>query len=193
MSARHLWRDHTHPTLSGNPETGPAETDPTGAIAGEPGAKLDAGKNRLSLVIHGFARALLAVGEVATEGARKYCDDGWRAVPDGLRRYTDAQLRHHLAAAAGEATDPGTGLLHLAHEAWNCLARLELVLANQDRLAPLAATTPVVVAPRSRRDEAWELLAQGPQAPDLQFGTSSYREWVAAVLEYGRGERELPE
>jgi len=45
------------------------EKDPTGKQAGEPGAKLDAGKNRLGLMIGGFPRALEAVGQVTTFGA----------------------------------------------------------------------------------------------------------------------------
>jgi hypothetical protein len=109
------------------------ESDPTGKKAGDPGAKLDAGKNRLGLVLGGFARALQEVGKVGTYGAAKYSPNGWMEVPDGVARYTDAQLRHHLEFAAGRLTDGDTGLLHLAHEAWNALARLELVLRQRER------------------------------------------------------------
>lgn len=104
------------------------ETDPNGKDSHEAGAKLDAGKNRLSLVLFGFARALQAVGEVGTMGAQKYTDNGWMSVPDGQKRYADAKLRHMLKEAAGEERDTDTQLLHAAHEAWNCLARLELML-----------------------------------------------------------------
>ena len=64
------------------------ESDPTGKRPNEPGAKLDAGKNRLGLVLLGFSRALLECGKVGTYGAGKYTDNGWMAVPDGERRYT---------------------------------------------------------------------------------------------------------
>jgi hypothetical protein len=104
------------------------EADPLGRNAHEPGAKLDAGKNQLGLVRGDFARALQAVGEVGTYGARKYTKHGWVSVPDGVERYTDALYRHLLKEAAGEEKDPDTALLHAAHAAWNALARLDLLL-----------------------------------------------------------------
>ena len=70
-----------------------SESDPNGIQQHEPGAKLDAGKNRLGLVFSGFALALQAVGAVGTYGANKYTDEGWKAVPDANKRYTDAMLR----------------------------------------------------------------------------------------------------
>lgn len=104
------------------------EADPNGMAPHAPGAKLDAGKDRLGLVLFGFARALQEVGKVGTYGARKYTDDGWMHVSDGERRYTDAMLRHLLREAIGEERDPETGLHHAAHAAWNALARLDLAL-----------------------------------------------------------------
>ena len=96
-----------------------------------PGAKLDAGKNRLGLVFTGFANALDEVGRVGTYGAQKYTADGWRRVPNGVERYTDAMYRHLLAEASGDVFDNGTELLHAAHTAWNALARLELLINAQ--------------------------------------------------------------
>lgn len=104
------------------------EVDPTGRNPHEPGAKLDAGKNRLGLVLGDFARALRAVGKVGSRGAQKYSAHGWIDVPNGIERYTDALYRHLLAEAAGEARDQETQLLHAAHAAWNALARLDLLL-----------------------------------------------------------------
>lgn len=95
-----------------------------------PGAKLDAGKPRLGLVLGDFARALRAVGEVGTLGAAKYSDRGWLQVPDGQARYADAALRHFFAHFAGELRDPELGTLHLANLCWNCLAVLELALRD---------------------------------------------------------------
>lgn len=106
----------------------PAELDPLGKDAHTPGAKLDAGKCRAGLVLHGFARALRAVSDVGTYGANKYTDNGWTEVPDGQARYTDAMYRHLLAEAGGELRDRDTELLHAAHAAWNALARLDLML-----------------------------------------------------------------
>lgn len=104
------------------------ELDPTGKDPHAPGAKLDAGKNRLGLVLGGFALALEQVGRVGTYGAQKYTADGWVSVPNGIERYTDAMYRHMLREAAGEAVDRDTGLLHAAHAAWNALARLDLAI-----------------------------------------------------------------
>ena len=104
------------------------EKDPSGLAAGSPGAKLDAGKNRLGLVLFGFAHALQEVGKIGTYGAKKYSDYGWMSVPNGEERYTDALLRHLLKEATGELLDPDTGLHHAAHAAWNALARLELII-----------------------------------------------------------------
>ena len=104
------------------------EADPTGTDPHTPGAKLDAGKNRLSLVFDGFAHALEEVGRVGTYGAQKYSDHGWVSVPNGVDRYTDAMYRHLLKEAMGVPFDPATDLLHAAHTAWNALARLELMV-----------------------------------------------------------------
>ena len=104
------------------------ELDQTGRGAHEPGAKLDAGKPRVGLLLGDFAQALLEVAKVGTHGASKYTDSGWVEVPGGIGRYTDAMLRHYLAEASGERIDDGSELLHAAHVAWNALARLELMI-----------------------------------------------------------------
>ncbi len=55
----------------------PAEADPDGKDPHEIGSKLDAGKPRMSLVLGGFARALMEVVKVGTDGAIKYTENGW--------------------------------------------------------------------------------------------------------------------
>ena len=109
------------------------EKDPTGKDPHEAGAKLDANKNRMGLVLLGFSRALAAVSAVGTYGANKYTDNGWMSVPNGVNRYTDALLRHILSEASGELTDKDTGLLHAAHTAWNALARLDLMIRESEK------------------------------------------------------------
>lgn len=109
-----------------------AESDPNGKDAHEPGAKLDAGKPDLSLLLQ-FADALTAVAAVGTYGAKKYTRGGWLQVPDGVNRYTAAMLRHTLA---GDAPDNDTGMHHAAHAAWNALARLQLMLRRIERETP---------------------------------------------------------
>jgi hypothetical protein len=103
------------------------ELDPTGRAPTDPGAKLDAGKVRPDLVLDGFSLALLEVAKVATYGATKYSENGWQEVPDGVKRYRAAGDRHRLYRTA-QPLDPDTHLAHLAHEAWNRLAELELAL-----------------------------------------------------------------
>lgn len=109
-----------------------SESDPNGRKPNEAGTKLDAGKNRLGLVLCGFARALQEVGAVGTYGANKYTDNGWMEVPDGERRYTDAMLRHLMREATGEKRDKDTNILHAAHCCWNALARLDLMLRKEE-------------------------------------------------------------
>ena len=113
------------------------EKDPNGLDPHAPGAKLDAGKPRPSLVLHGFADAIAEVIAVAEYGAQKYSPDGWREVRDGQARYTEAKLRHQMAAARGELIDPATGLRHAAQEAWNALAALQLQLEQEEQAKQL--------------------------------------------------------
>lgn len=96
------------------------------------GAKDDSGKNRVSLVLGGFAEAILEVCKVGTFGANKYTDNGWQSVPNGIARYEDALFRHFLAYKSGEFLDPESKLPHLAHCAWNALAVLSLNLKERN-------------------------------------------------------------
>ncbi len=73
----------------------------------------------------------MAVAEVSEFGARKYTWNGWESVPDGAARYGDAEVRHICKAVVEGERDSDSGLLHAAHEAWNSLARLELILKEK--------------------------------------------------------------
>lgn len=94
-----------------------------------PSYKADQDKLRADLVLDGFSLALTAVAEVATFGAKKYTPNGWASVPNGQQRYRGAGDRHRLARAR-ELHDSESKLPHLAHEAWNRLAELELYLQS---------------------------------------------------------------
>ena len=109
-----------------------AESDPHGIDPHAPGAKLDAGKPRIGLVLRGFSRALIEVSKIGTEGAKKYSDNGWMSVPGGIERYDDALFRHVLTQDR-TSIDPGFNLLHMAHAAWNALAELELMLREMEK------------------------------------------------------------
>lgn len=109
----------------------PLELDPYGKEPNEPGSKLDADKPLPALVLGDFANALAAVTAVGTFGAQKYTRSGWLTVPDGRQRYDEARMRHWLLRFRGEEYDKDSGLLHAAHEAWNGLAVLELLLREK--------------------------------------------------------------
>jgi hypothetical protein len=107
----------------------PQEKIESGAI------KYDAGKAPIYRgFLSYFPRAIEAVSHVSHFGATKYAWRGWENVDDGINRYTDAMVRHLITEGKGETLDPDSGLLHAAHTAWNALARLELILKEQEEL-----------------------------------------------------------
>lgn len=124
--------EHPNDLVADHIEFSAVEADPNGLHPNSPGAKLDAGKVRPSLVLGGFARALWEVSKVGTYGATKYTDNGWMEVADGDKRYDDAKMRHWLKEKMGEKCDKDTNLTHLAHEAWNSLARLDLYIRETE-------------------------------------------------------------
>jgi hypothetical protein len=101
-------------------------TQEAAVIAGA--VKYDTGKSPIYRGAIGyFPEAIAGVATVSNFGATKYAWAGWRNVPDGLNRYTDAMVRHLVAEAKGEVLDPESGLPHSWHVAWNALARAELL------------------------------------------------------------------
>jgi hypothetical protein len=111
-----------------------SESDPLGRAPNQLGAKLDAGKVPLARgLLASFPRACLEVAKVSDAGANKYTWDGWRHVPDGINRYGDALSRHIVKEHLDGPIDPDFGFLHAAHIAWNALARLELLLIEQEK------------------------------------------------------------
>lgn len=81
-------------------------------IAVPAGRKDDLGKLRMDLIPFG---PLKDVAAVLTFGAEKYSDNNWQLVPDAVKRYESAMLRHFTAYKEGEENDPESGLPHLAH------------------------------------------------------------------------------
>ncbi|MGL2349658.1 dATP/dGTP diphosphohydrolase domain-containing protein [Helicobacter pylori] len=75
--------------------------------------KDDAYKSRVDLIP---PSALLTIGHVLANGARKYGANNWRNGMDWSRLH-GAALRHLLAWFNGEDKDPESGLPHLAHAA----------------------------------------------------------------------------
>ena len=108
------------------------EKDPQGLTAKTPGAKMDAGKSPVSQgALLYFPRALLAIADVSLKGAEKYSWKGWEHVDDGFNRYTNAMGRHFLKESI-ELIDADTQCTHAACVAWNALARLEIMLREQE-------------------------------------------------------------
>lgn len=120
------------------------------------GVKYDEGKNRLGLLMKDFANALHEAGLVTTFGANKYSDGGWKSVPNAESRYEDALARHYIARLRGQVNDTESKLPHLAHEAWNALALLELELKERDKPKVTVADTPPR-DPMGGEDEVWEV------------------------------------
>lgn len=95
------------------------------------GEKWDTGKPDASLLLD-FSAALLEVAKVGTFGnqVKGYARGSWRHVDNGVTRYT-AALGRHLLHESAAGFDDESHLLHMAHTAWNALARLELELARR--------------------------------------------------------------
>lgn len=101
---------------------------------GKGAIKYDGGKSPIFRgAISYFPRAISSVAECSAFGAIKYEWGGWRSVPNGIERYSDALVRHLTYEGEGEVLDPDSGLLHAAHCAWNALARLELMLQDKEQ------------------------------------------------------------
>jgi hypothetical protein len=90
------------------------------------------GKNQMNLVDTGFPNALNALGQVMTWAAENkgYLPDDWKHIKDPKIAFIGAAARHRNARLRGVDCDEESNLLHLAHEAFNVLAHLELILTG---------------------------------------------------------------
>lgn len=99
------------------------------------------GKIAIELFDHGFPNAIMAVGEVMTWAAehKGYKPHDWKNLPNAEVAFDAAGSRHrikrHIQAGKGLTpefrTDDESNLLHLAHEAFNVLAQLELTITGK--------------------------------------------------------------
>lgn len=88
----------------------------------EPGAsRFNSGKPRMGLIP---PMALLEVAKVCTMGAEKYTEWNWA---NGFKwtHLADSMMRHYQAWITGQDHDEESGLLHLAHMAWNIMAMID--------------------------------------------------------------------
>lgn len=99
------------------------------------------GKIAIELFDHGFPNAVMAVAEVMTWAAehKGYKPHDWKNLPNAEVAFDAAASRHrikrHIQAGSKLCpefrTDEESDLLHLAHEAFNVLAQLELTLTGK--------------------------------------------------------------
>lgn len=84
--------------------------------------KFDNGKNRFDLIP---PYALWEIARIYTYGAQKYEDNNWLRSGMKWGRFFSAIMRHLWKWWGGEKLDKESGLPHLAHAAWGCLALLQ--------------------------------------------------------------------
>lgn len=102
----------------------------------EVGKKYDSSKPMAGSVIRVFPQAIMAVGAVIREGAKKYPNpNNWKLNDNIEARYFDSLIRHMCKHFSGQVKDEETGLLHLIHAAWNSLAILEKYLIDHPEVA----------------------------------------------------------
>ena len=140
----------------------PLDQDPSSLNQHQPGAKLDRGKRRIHTFLSQFPNAIDAFVAVAEYGADKYTEEGWLQVDDGIRRYSNALMRHLMA----KGYDDESHIMHAAHAAWNAMARLELMLLEK---APLR--DPMEKGDyMTKVDGEWETDRHGRSEKDFDHG-----------------------
>lgn len=97
-------------------------------------ARFNEGKVRMDLIP---PVALEEIAKVYTYGTKKYSDDNWWKAFK-WRKDTFGCIQRHLNKwLRGEQNDDESGLLHLAHAAWNCIALMEFErngIGHDDRI-----------------------------------------------------------
>jgi len=90
-------------------------------------------KNQMELVDTGFPNALLMLGEVMTWAAKNkgYLANDWKDIPNPRMSLLGAASRHRNKRMKGEGFDDESGLPHLAHECFNVMAQLELLITDK--------------------------------------------------------------
>lgn len=94
----------------------------------EEGKKFDNGKLRFDLMP---VDSLMELAGVYTYGAAKYDDRNWERGIAWSRVFA-AMMRHAWAFWSGEDNDPESGLPHMAHAAWCCMALIHYAHFNRE-------------------------------------------------------------
>ena len=94
------------------------------------GQKFDSGKLEMAEFFSQFPNALEGLCTVAQYGKIKYSEGNgnvnFKEVPDAIKRYKDAMVRHMMAYLKGENIDKESLCPHLFHLLWNVGAIIEL-------------------------------------------------------------------
>lgn len=99
------------------------------------------GKVQMDLFDSGFPNAVFEVAKVMTWAGRNkgYSPHDWKNLPNADTEFPAAASRHRVKALiqkvegvpALERTDEESNIMHLAHQCFNCLAELELILTGK--------------------------------------------------------------
>jgi hypothetical protein len=97
-------------------------------------ARFNEGKVRMDLIP---PVSLEEIAKVYTYGTKKYSDDNWWKAFKWRKDTYGCIARHLNKWMRGEKCDDESGLHHLAHAAWNCIALMEFErnnLGHDDRI-----------------------------------------------------------
>ena len=133
-----------------------SETRTTSASGGEKGVK----PQEIAWI---DPKSILQVAEVAEMGKSKYGDHNYRNGYEWSKCYN--ALHRHLAAFwGGEDLDVESGLPHLAHAAWHCLALLTFMREHpeyDDRYKPMPMPFELAITPSRARE--WRPAPNDPE------------------------------
>lgn len=104
------------------------------------GTKHDGEKSPITLVDPEYIRL---TADVLAFGAKKYAKHNWRGGIE-VSRLLDAAMRHILAVADGQDTDPESNLRHLGHASC-CLMMANWMLTHRPDLDDRAPPPPTLV------------------------------------------------
>jgi len=123
----------------------------------ETAGRFSAGKTRFDLVA---PWAMDQIAQVYTYGTIKYDDDNWWKGLKWKKDVLGCIFRHVWKWIRGEKWDDESGLHHLAHAAWNCMALMEYErcgIGIDDRV-PYTLDL-IDEEERERRIEMWKFYA----------------------------------
>lgn len=101
-----------------------------------------------------YPQAILEIGEVSLQGAKKYDKGNWQKGAPSTVSY-GSLMRHLLKWYKGEDIDPETGCHHIAHVMWNAMA----IIYNRD-FHPELDDRPFVKKPETTQDLLKDIISK---------------------------------